>query len=141
MKKYLKKVVLFTYWNVNFHLSPTARNVNEETWLCHSRTISSGDATNEAVAEERETMRCQNKKAPVYFTKCWKHISLNTAWCSRHFYLSLYLEESYMLLLLLRYKQNKFFISHSRMKWVSWAWIQAESIKEREKMEDFILYS
>jgi hypothetical protein len=51
---------------VDFHLSPAAHNVHEETCLCHYSVIYSGDATNKAVVEELETMRRQNKNAPLY---------------------------------------------------------------------------
>jgi hypothetical protein len=60
MKNYLKKVVLFTYQNVDFRLSLAADDVHQETCLYHCRGISSDDVKNETVQEEREESDVKN---------------------------------------------------------------------------------
>jgi hypothetical protein len=52
---------------VDFGLSLATDTVHQETCLCHCRKISSDDAENEAVQEERERRKCRNEIASVFY--------------------------------------------------------------------------
>jgi hypothetical protein len=57
MKNYLKIIVLFTHWNVDFRLSLESDKAHQETCLCNCRRISSDDTKNESVNVKKEVWK------------------------------------------------------------------------------------